>query len=345
MKAAILCGPKDIYVADVDIPQPKADEILVRVKACGICGTDLHAYRTGVTSSASGKAMAILGHEFSGVVAEVGNAVGGIAVGDRVAGTGYRSCGRCHWCQHNQPLRCTAPLVPGEGLDGAFAEYVIVPNPMPGRMLFHLSDDIDWTAGATLEPLSVACFAVTRARIQPDDTVAVAGAGMIGQCIVQVCKTLGATVIVSELSKLRRKAATECGADVVVNPKEADLKDEVTAITSGEMADVAFECSGSPSAFKQAALLVRPFGRIIQVGMFEQKLEIEPELLSMMFAYRNVTIRGSGGQRWDMAMDLLKKGQFKTSKLVSHFFHLDGIAEAFETQLDSEKAVKVVVQC
>jgi threonine dehydrogenase-like Zn-dependent dehydrogenase len=330
MKAAVLQGPRDIRLVDVEIPRPKADEILVKVEACGICGTDLHAYRTGLAAS-EGK---ILGHEFSGVVAEVGKPVEGVAVGDRVAGTGYRNCGRCYWCQQNQLLRCTSPVVPGEGLDGAFAEYVIVPNPMPGKMLFHLSEDIPWTVGATLEPLSVACFAVSRARIEPGDTVLVLGAGMIGQCIIQVCKALGAKLIVSELSSLRLQAAREGGADVLINPKETDLSQSVVAITSGEMANVVFECSGSPSAFCLAPQLVRPFGRIIQVGMFEQKVEIEPDLMSMMFAYRNLTIRGSGGQRWDMAVDLMEKGQFKASRLVSHSFTLDSIGEAFETQLD-----------
>jgi len=341
MKAAILAGPRDIRLADIDVPHPRADEILVRVKACGICGTDLHAYRTGKVASER----KILGHEFSGLVAEVGKSIEGVAVGDRVAGTGCRNCGRCYWCGQNQPHRCTSPLVPGEGLDGAFAEYVIVPNPMPGKMLFHLSEDVDWVTGAMLEPLSVACFAVTRARIQPGDTVLVMGAGMIGQCVIQVCKTLGARVVVSELSNLRRKVAREGGADAVVDPKGTNPSGEITVITSGEMANVAFECSGSPSAFKQACQTVRPFGRIIQVGMFEQKLEIEPDFMSMIFAYRNLTIRGSGGQRWDMAIDLLQRNRFRASGLVSHFVPLDRASEAFATQLDPEKAIKVVIQC
>ena len=341
MKAAMLHGPRDIRLVDVEVPQPKADEILIRVQACGICGTDIHAYRTGVLAS-EGK---IPGYEFSGVVAEVGRAVEGVTVGERVAGTGYRNCGRCYWCRHNQPLRCPSPLVPGEGLDGAFAEYVIVPNPMPGKMLFHLPDDMSWAVGATLEPLSVACFAVSRARIEAGEKVVVFGAGMIGQCIIRICRTLGATVIVSELSALRRQTATQGGAELALDPRQTDLEEAVTETTAGAMASVLFECSGSPSAFKQAPRLLRPFGRIIQVGIFEQKLEIEPELMALMFAYRNLTLRGSGGQRWDMAMNFLETNPSQTERFMSHSFPLKKISEAFETQSDSEKSIKVIVRC
>lgn len=343
MLAAVICGPRDIRVKMVEDPSIQKDEILVKVKACGICGTDIHTYKMGNTS-VSRKPL-ILGHEFSGEIVEVGPAVDGLRAGDKVLGTGYRACGVCHWCQRGLTDRCPYPKVPGEGLDGAFAEYVVVPTPALGKTLFHVPDNLDWEEAATIEPISVACYAVKRARIQTNETVVILGAGMIGQGIVQVCKAMGAhKVIVSEPSAIRLAMVSKLGADMVLNPKETNPIEAVKQATSGEMADVVFECSGSPVAFRQAPHMLRPFARIIQVGMFEENLELSPDLTSLMFAFRNITLRGSGGQRWDMALELVQTGQVKTRDLVTHEFPLDSAKEAFEVQSKSDEAIKVLIK-
>jgi 2-desacetyl-2-hydroxyethyl bacteriochlorophyllide A dehydrogenase len=343
MKAAVAYGAGDIRFETVRDPSPRDDEILVKVKACGICGTDIHTYKTGGT--ASPQKPVILGHEFSGEVAEVGQAVEGLKVGDSVLGTGYRNCGDCYWCRQGQPHRCPNPTVPGEGLPGAFAEYVVVPNPMLGMMLFHLPEGMDWDEAATVEPLAVACHAVRRARIQPDETVVVLGAGMIGQLIAQACRATGASrVIVSEPSAARLAMAAKLGADVAINPAETDPVEAVRQATAEQMADVVFECSGAAAAFRQAGHMVRAFGRIMQVGMFEQDLQLSPELMSLMFQFRNVTLRGCGGQRWDMALELMQAGRVKTKDLITHRFPLDQAREAFDAQLNSDDAMKVLIK-
>lgn len=339
MRAAIINGPSDIRVETVEDPSIQEDEILVKVKACGICGTDVHTYKTGDTSTR------ILGHEFSGEVAEVGVAVEGLRVGDRVVGTGYRNCGGCYWCRQGQPERCPIPAIPGEGLDGAFAEYVVVPNPALGRALFHIPDNLGWEEAATIEPVSISCYSVRRARIQPDETVVVLGAGMIGQGIAQVCKVVGASkVIVSEPSATRRAMVRKLASDMVLDPGETDPIGAVEEATRGELAAVVLECSGSPVAFRQAPLMVRPFGRIMQVGMFEENLELSPELASLMFQFRNITLQGCGGQRWNMAIELVQTGQVRTRDLITHRFPLDSIREAFETQLNPDEAIKVLIK-
>lgn len=342
MRAAIIYGTGDIRMETVDYPSIKKDEILVKVKACGICGTDIHTYKVDKTSPS--RKPAILGHEFSGEIVEVGQSVAGLKTGDKIVGTGYRACGKCHWCQTGQADRCPNPTVPGEGLDGAFAEYVVVPNPALGKTIFRIPENLSWEEAATIEPLSVACFAVTRARIEPNQTVVILGAGMIGQCIAQVCKGMGAKVIVSEPSIIRLTMARKLGADVALNPRETNPVEAVAEVTSGEMASVVFECSGTPAAFRQAPLLTRPFGRMIQVGMFEDTLELSPELLSFMFNFRNLTLRGSGGQGWDMAVELMRTGQVKTKELITYKFPLENIKEAFKAQLNSDKAIKVLIE-
>ena len=342
MRAAMIYGPRDIRLETVEDPAIRKDEILVKVKACGICGTDVHTYKIGNASIA--EKPVILGHEFSGEIAEVGPAVEGLRVGDRVVGTGYRNCGDCYWCQQGQPDRCPKPALPGEGLDGAFAEYVVVPNPALGKTFFRIPENLSWEEAATIEPMSVACHAVRRAHIQPNEIVVVLGAGMIGQGIAQVCKVMGASkVIVSEPSAIRRAMVRKLGADMVLNPRETNPIEAVREATSGEMASVVFECSGSPVAFCQAPQMTRPFGRIMQVGIFEKNLELSPDVMSLI-TFRNITLRGCGGQRWDMALELVGTGQVKTRDLVTHEFPLASVKEAFETQLNSDEAIKVLIK-
>jgi threonine dehydrogenase-like Zn-dependent dehydrogenase len=134
--------------------------------------------------------------------------------------------------------------------------------------------------------------------------VAILGAGMIGQCIAQVCRTMGARVIVSEPSPIRLALVNRLGADMVLNPRETDPVEAIAAATSGDMASAVFECSGSPMASLQAVEIARPFGKIIQVGIFEDSVAISAELARTMFASKNLTLRGSGGQGWDLAVEL-----------------------------------------
>ena len=142
---------------------------------------------------------------------------------------------------------------------------------------------------------------------------------------------------------MRLALADKLGAGMVLNPREVDPVKAIATATSGEMAGTVFECSGSPVAFRQAIEIARPFGRIVQVGIFESNLEIPPESASRMFAFKNLTLRGSGGQRWDMAAELVGSGRVKTGDLITHRFPLDGVGQAFETQVDVGKSIKVMI--
>ncbi|MBW1900616.1 MAG: alcohol dehydrogenase catalytic domain-containing protein [Deltaproteobacteria bacterium] len=341
MKAALIYGPGDIRIEDIKDPTISDDEILVRVKTCGICGTDLHYYRAGDPTT---KKPIIPGHEFSGEIVEKGSAVEGLKVGDKIVGTGLRDCGECYWCRHEKGF-CPNPKVPGEGLDGAIAEYVIVPKPMAGALVFQIPESMTWNEAATIEPISISCFAVEEARISEGDIVAVLGAGMIGLGIIQACKAAGAAkVIVSEPSAFRREMAQKLGADLVLNPLETDLFETVADFTTGQMAGVIFECSGSVAAFCQVPQVSGIFGKVMQVGIFEQNLELAPDLAKLMFQFRNITVRGCGGQRWDKALEHILAGTIKTNDLVTQIFPLEEVKEAFATQLNSEKAIKVLIE-
>lgn len=342
MIAALLHGPRDIKLETVDYPSIQSDEILVKVKACGICGSDIHTYKMGAL--AAFQKPSILGHEFSGEIVGVGVAVEGLRVGNKVVGMGYRHCGQCYWCQRGKGSRCPYTVLPGHGLNGAFAEYVVVPNPVLGRTIFDIPEGLGWEEAATIEAVSVACFAVKQAQLRTNATVVVLGAGMIGQGVAQVAKAAGvAKVIVSEPSSTRLAMAKRLGADIVLNPREAEPVKAVMEATAGEMADVAFECSGSPVAFRQALQMIRPFGRVMQVGIFEENLEIDLDLLGLM-GRRNITLRVCVGREWGMAFELVRLGQVKARELITHQFPLNSAKEAFETQLNFEEAIKVMIK-
>ncbi len=341
MKAARIHAPGDIRLETVPDPIIKDDEVLIKVHTCGICGTDVHYYRAG--DPAISEKPLIPGHEFSGEIVEIGSSVNGLKIGERVIGTGLRDCGKCYWCRNNLGF-CPNPMVPGEGLDGAFAEYVIVPNPMPNSLFFNIPDGMSWDEAATIEPMSVACYAVEEARISEGTTVLILGAGVIGLGVLQACKAAGAgTVLVSEPSEMRRNMASKLGADITINPLETDPIEAVAEATSGNLANVIFECSGSAHAFRQIHMMIQPFGKVMQVGIFEKPLELPPDMMKLLFQFRNVTLRGCGGQRWDKALELMQTGKIKTDDLVTQKFPLDKIKEAFELQSNSDEAIKVLV--
>lgn len=325
MKAAIIHGPRDIRLESVEIPAITDSDVLVKVKACGICGTDLHAYRTGILPCR------ILGHEWSGEVVEIGKNVKGLKKGDRVLGVGYQ-------------IDSKGVAVPGEGLDGAMAEYVKVPNPLVGDSFLHLPKNMSWEEAATVEPTSIACYAFEQAHLKKDDIIVILGSGMIGLGLVQVCKSYGISkVIVSEPAKGRREMAAKVGADVVIDPSKVDAVSAVIEATGGWKANVVFECSGAPVAFTQAPRMLKFMGTVMQLGFFEQGVELSRELICEGIIWGNITIRGCGGQKWDMATEMIGQGKIKTKDMITCRYPFVKVKEAFETQLRSNDVIKVML--
>ena len=337
MKAAVYYGPRDIRVENVSDPTVEPDGILIQVKACGICGSDLHIYKLGGAIEPG----LIMGHEFTGDVIEVGANVTDIKKGDQVIASGWKSCGECYWCQQEQPLLCTQIKIIGIGFPGAFAEYVSIPTAILNMNVFPLPEEISYEVGATAEPLSVAVYAATTSEPSPEHNVVILGAGAIGQGALQVFKTMGVTnVIVSETSKKRRELARAMGADVVINPAEEDPVERVCEATSHMWADIVAECAGAPATFQQALEMVRPAGKIMLVGVYEEPIQWEP----LIVIGKNVRMIGCLGAGFAQAIDFLRTGKVDTRPIISHEFPLDKAKEAFETQLKTEEAIKVLIK-
>jgi 2-desacetyl-2-hydroxyethyl bacteriochlorophyllide A dehydrogenase len=336
MKAAVMRGARDIAIEEVPYPTLAPDGVIIKVRACGICGSDLHMYRHGPPVPWR------MGHEFSGDVVEVGADVSGAAVGDRIAAMCGEGCGHCYWCRQGQWLKCTEMKLLGYGVDGAFAEYVSVPHLEMGKYAARLPESLTYEVGATAEPLSVALYAGDRSRPRPEDTIVVIGAGVIGLCIVRVLKARGFNrIILSGRRAGRLRLAAESGAEVVVDAAREDIVPRVRELTDARGADIVYECAGSPATFEQALQMVHRGGRVEVVGLYEEPITWDPTFI----VSNDIDIGGTGlAFNLPGAMELLESGQVDTRPLITHEFPLDEIKEAFETQLTADDAVKVMVK-
>jgi 2-desacetyl-2-hydroxyethyl bacteriochlorophyllide A dehydrogenase len=347
MKAAVYEGIRDVRVQTLPDPVPAAEDIVLRIKACGICGSDLHSYTTGAFI----KPGQVMGHEFSGDVVEVGRHVVDIQPGDRVTAMPFNACYNCSACLRGDYHLCfqLGGTTIAYGLPGGFAEYLRVPRATLGRNVFKLPDSLDDIAGATVEPLAVAVHAVSLARPEIGARVVVLGAGLIGQCVMQVLRAHGVgTVVVSEVSRTRAALALRSGADAVVNPSSENVVEAVGAIVGfgpgrrGAAADVVFDCAGVPAAFSAALRLVRPGGTIAITALYEEAVEFSPSRL----VWGEVRVVGTFGYRNEFphTIDLLRSGKVQTTALVTDVFPLDHTNAGFQRQLSKDQAMKVIIQ-
>jgi threonine dehydrogenase-like Zn-dependent dehydrogenase len=335
MKAAILRGPQEIRIENVPKPMVEPDGIIVRVRACGICGSDLHVYKQ------SGQEGTIFGHEFSGDVSEVGSQVTDLAVGDRVTAVGFRPCGKCFWCLQGRSHRCSDLALVGYQLPGAMAEYVSIPMARMGKNVFKLPDHLSYEVGATVEPLSIALFAVRKAQPKETETAIVFGAGIIGLNSIQVLKSMGVSrILVSGRRPSRLKAAQICGASLAVDAAHSEVVKSIMDAASAVGGDLAIECAGVQETFDQAVEVVRGGGRIMLVGIYEQPLTWDP----IRVISKNITLVGCLGGNFPGAIDLLQKGLVDPRPLISHVFPLDKAQEAFQMQIGDQEAIKIIIK-
>jgi len=326
MKAAVLYGPKDLRIEEVPTPILGKREVLVKVKVCGICGSDLHAYK--------GKhpdyiLPVIPGHEFSGIVEEVGEEVRSVRPGDRVTVEPVKVCGRCYYCLRGQYNRCLNLKIIGAQTNGAFAEYVVVDE----NRVFKLPANMSFEEGAMIEPTAVAVHAIKRSSGVEGKDIMILGAGTIGLLILQVAKAFGAdSIIITDIIDSRLSLAKELGADEVINPSKGKLRDIVMGLTRGLGISLAFEAVGVEETLKDALTLARKGGEIIVIGVFERPSIPIP---IMEIVNKELVVKGSLIYRWDYetALRLVSTGKVNVRKLISVSLPLEKIREAFEQAL------------
>jgi 2-desacetyl-2-hydroxyethyl bacteriochlorophyllide A dehydrogenase len=347
MKAAVYHGPGDLRVEEIDRPDAGDVGVVVKVRAVGICGTDVHAYR-GPTGYATGKA---LGHEFSGDVVDVGRKVTGIRVGDRIWAGAMLPCFQCEACGRQEYFRCGDIKGGGvSGLHGAFAEYAWVPVAVLNRNVIRIADSVSYQDAALTEPAGVGVGTAHRAEPSDTDTVVIVGVGVVGLGAVAALKDTGvARIIASDMSVKRLAAAGELGADVLIDPTEEDVVGRVMEETSGTGADIVVEAAGKPVTFLQSIDMVRRDGKVMVVATYEEPFQFHPSLtrpgMRMSSLVRKaVRMYGCYGGDNHGAYDLIRRGELKASQLVTHVFPLDEIETAFETQMNSQESIKVMIE-
>ncbi|MBI5958761.1 MAG: galactitol-1-phosphate 5-dehydrogenase [Chloroflexi bacterium] len=314
MKALVLEQPNQLVYKDVSEPAIGPDDVLIQVKATGICGSDIH----GMDGSTGRRIPPIImGHESAGVIAHVGENATGWQVGDRVTLDSTVYCGACYYCQRGEINLCDNRRVLGVSCSdyrqhGAFAEFVSVPH----RILYRLPDGLTFTQAAMTEPVSIAVHAVKRTPLPPNCTAVVVGTGMIGLLVVQALRQAGCdTVIAIDRDPNRLTLAVELGADVGLQSDHDDVMGRVAEMTGGRGADVAFEVVGITATLQWAVQLLRKGGQLTLVGNLSPTVDLPLQTV----VTRELTLNGSCASRGEYAdcLNMIAQGEINVNALIS----------------------------
>jgi L-iditol 2-dehydrogenase len=335
MKALKLYEPGDLRVEDVEVPALASGNVLVKVRAVGVCGSDIPrvnffgAYRPKLT----------IGHEFSGEIVEV-NEAGDWQIGDRVVVPPLLPCGKCWWCKTGHYSLCESYDYFGSRRDGAMAEYVDVPV----ANLLALPDNVSFEAGAMTDPAANAIHAIWKGGLNVGEIVAVYGCGPIGLFAVQFARELGADLVIAiDIKDEKLAIAREVGADETINGLTSPPVEKINEITKGKGATLVLETAGSPVAQNQAVCSAAKLGRVVFVGISHNRLELSKEAVNNILR-RELAVKGSWnsfsdpfpGREWTYSLELMSRGKLKTTPLVSHRLGLDDGPAIFKKFLDKD---------
>jgi len=330
-------GP-GFVMQDVADPRIRDDEVLIRVRRAGVCGTDVHIYDWDDWASGRCKPPFVVGHEFAGDVVQVGTLVTDVQEGDRVTAEGHIVDGRCLLCRTGNAHVCPFTKIIGVDRDGCFAEYIA----MPATNVWHLDDAIGYDVGGIHDPMGNAFHTALTAEI-PGATVLITGCGPIGIFAVGICRAAGASrIIASDINPRRLELARTMGAHDTVTPGEAEAV--VRKATDGLGVDVVLEMSGVPSAIHQALALVRVGGRVQMLGIPSQPIELD---LPKEVIFKGITIYGVVGRRmydtWHQMTRFLRSGAFDPAPVITHRFPMSEFDAAIEA-IKSGDAGKVIFE-
>ena len=340
MKALVLKQYKEFAFENVPDPVPGAEEVLVRVKACGICGSDVHGMDG---STGRRRPPVIMGHEAAGVIESCGSGVKGWTPGEPVTFDSTIYCGVCHFCRSGQINLCDQRRVLGVSCEdyrqnGAFAEFVTVPQ----RILYRVPPALPLPQAALVEPFAIALHAVSLPRISLNDTALVVGAGMIGLALVQALANSGCgRVIAADISPERLALAKACGASVIVNTGEGTALDRILGLCGGRGPDLAFEAVGLSQTVDLAVRGARKGGQVVLVGNVAPKIEFPLQIT----VTRELTIYGSCASKgeYPACLDLIANGKLNPAKLITATAPLAEGAAWFDRLYKKDPALLKVV--
>jgi L-iditol 2-dehydrogenase len=332
MRTSVLVGTKDLTIENRKLPEYASDEVLIKIAAVGVCGSDVHYYRHGRIGDFVVDAPLVLGHEVSGTIVAVGDDVDPSRVGQRVAIEPQRPCGKCRECRAGLYNLCPKmEFYATPPIDGAFAEYAVIQDAFAHAIPDNLTDE----AAALLEPLSVAITTMRKAHVVPGSSVLIAGAGPIGIICAQTAKAFGAAeVIVTDLVAEKRERALKYGATRVIDPVEIDIAN------AGLDVNAFIDASGSPRAVTAGIKAVRPAGHAVLVGLGNPEMTLPVEHI------QNYEINVTGIFRytdtWPAAIHLVSSGLVELDSLVTGRFGLDEVEAALDSDQDPTSLKSVV---
>ena len=336
MRAAVFPSPGLCEIVERDLPDLDQGEILVRVEACGLCGTDLHIFQGEFPASFP----LVAGHEFAGVIEETGPGVAHLRAADHVTIDPNLPCGACRPCQRGLPHLCRNLRAIGLTMDGGFATHCV----LPARQAHKLPPSMPFAIGALAEPLACCVHGIEQANPRPGDTVVVIGAGLIGLVMLQLALLRGASLaIVSDPSAQKRETALSLGAALAVDPHAEDLAAALARATGDSGADLVIECVGTQDTAQQAVSLASEGAHVLLFGVAPETARIS---LSPYQVYRKeLTITGSFTNPFTQgrALALLHSGRLKVEQLITHHHPLDQLPAALD-QMAAHQATKILIE-
>ncbi len=336
MRAALLVEPGRFELRSVPRPEPGRNEAQIRITRTGICGTDIHIFHGRY---AADQLPMIPGHEFTGHVADWGEGVTGLSMGQPVVVDMNIGCTSCYWCRRNEILNCPEMQQMGITMDGAFAEYIVV----PARLVIPAPTDTPAEVLALTEPLSCVVRAARKAQVTFGQSVVVIGAGPIGNLHVQLLRTIGAApIIVSDVSAERRAKAKEGGADIAVPPDA--LEDAVMTATQGRGADIVIESVGNAALYASAGELMRKGGHLAAFGLTGAGETLDLDILETILEENSIkgSVAGMGQDMHD-ALTLLTHGRINTEPFTGVDYRLEDIQLAFDTFSERTQDLKTQI--
>ncbi|MEM4221218.1 MAG: alcohol dehydrogenase catalytic domain-containing protein, partial [Thermoplasmata archaeon] len=318
MKAAFFYGAGDIRVEETEVPEIDDDEVLIKVSYCGICGSDITAFKTGNYVPGI-----IIGHEFSGIVIKKGKNVNNVNEGDKVVGLSLIPCGKCEYCLSGKPNLCKNALMTGITINGAFAEYVKLPK----DAVLKIDNKLNAIEATLVEPLAIVLHAINISSFKPGKSILIQGAGPIGLLTLGMMKISGASkIFLSEISDKRIEVARNLSSDVYfINPSKSNIFSFIEKETDGEGVDIIFDTTGSPTAIKSNYTLVKRGGEIVILGIPE--LPVESDIFTLVMD--EITIKGSfeGVNEFKDAIDFISQRKVNFSSIITSIIPIEKIVE------------------
>ena len=341
MKASVCYKQNDLRTEDLPIPEISDNEVLIKMLACGLCGTDIQKIRGDTVNKPT-----VLGHEVVGEIVKKGKNVSKFEIGDRVITAIHVPCFTCHYCNKGHYTICeqfrTNNIDPG-----GFAEFIRIPELHLNHLTHKVSNNVTDEEATLIEPIACCLHGLKQADIRPNDSVLIMGAGTIGILHAQLAKIKGANkVIVSDMSKFKLQKALNVGCDYAINIKEKNIIDEVNKITDGQGVDVIVIAAGVSSLVADAVNMVRRSGKIIVFSGFDKNKLVTIDV--SRFFKDEISIIGTYSvtpYEFPEALDLLEKRKLNTKEMITHVYPLNKLSEAIDISTNPEQPVlKVIIK-